>query len=102
MSNSIQTLNVSSLARLRKIRKVFYISIFMYLPIMFLIANITKSGLTTLIAFLASMFYLVKLGWQISTFKCPKCGEYYHWKDINKWWARHCVHCGLYIKADIN
>ena len=48
------------------------------------------------------IFVIFMMIWGLKIFNtiCPRCEKPYFFNNWVKWWVNHCVHCGLYIKAD--
>ena len=86
----------------RKLRNRFWGLFLLYLPVVGGLTWLAGLVFAGFIAFgmglaICWMIVLAYYGFQLNTFRCPRCGEWFS----AKWWynksflAMSCVHCGL-------
>jgi len=88
------------LRALRRQRCLLWGVILLYVPQMWITAQLTHSNRAVGVAFGIWFIFLVKAGLPVAFAPCPRCGNYFHLKNFNTLYVRRCRHCGLHINAD--
>jgi hypothetical protein len=90
------------LRKLRRRRRLLGGLILVYVPAIWLSLELTRSDRATGVVFgvwVVLLFFAVLL---VATGRCPRCHNPFHLNGFIPLYLRHCLHCGLHIKADKN
>lgn len=90
----------AGLKTLRKRRIFLWITIAIYLPMIYVVLEISQSDKTTGI-FFGIWLVLVTIAANLTAFsRCPSCGNLFHMNGMIPMYFRNCLHCGLHITGD--
>jgi len=88
----------TGLAEIRRRRRFTWIVFWTYVPAMVILLKLLGSWALPWAAF-AWMGLLALAGIRVTTSRCPRCANYYHWSPgWHNAWARKCLHCGLPLR----
>ncbi|SDE36480.1 hypothetical protein [Desulfuromonas thiophila] len=91
---------VAGMRRLRRRRLFLWVMIAVYLPMIWLVLEISQSDRVTGL-FFAGWVVLVGVAANLTAFcRCPQCGNFFHLNGVVPLYLRHCLHCGLHISGD--
>jgi hypothetical protein len=85
------------LQTIRRRRWCLWIIILAYMPLM-AIAMKTFNGVMA--GFLSWLVIMFAIAFYTALARCPRCGNYFHMKDMTLLYLRKCLHCQLHVSAD--
>ena len=89
-----------ALNRLRRRRKLFFGTVLVYIPALWITHSISPAdrsmGMVFGVWFV--LLFITALLSAIAT--CPRCGNYFHVNGMVILYLRKCLHCQLHINAD--
>ena len=97
-------LNIDSeLGKIRASRMRMWLVSLLYVPMMLMTFKLTHSDKALAVVFVIWIVFLIKAIIQVAFAICPRCGNYFHIKNIfPNYFLRGCVHCGLHLNSDKN
>jgi hypothetical protein len=93
-------IDYSILNKTRRYRNMQYAGLILFIPAFLLLGKITHNEILLIIIFIIFAIIMMICGLKIFNTICPRCEKPYFVNNWVKWWVNHCVHCGLYIKAE--
>lgn len=88
------------LKSIRRKRMFLWIMIAIYLPMIWLVLEVSQSDKTTGIFFGFWLFF-VTIAANVTAFaRCPSCKNLFHMNGMFPMYFRNCLHCGLHISGD--
>ena len=85
---------------LRRRRVIFWILIAVYLPMIYVVLEMSGSDKVTGIFFGFWLFFVTIAANVVAFSKCPSCGQFFHMNGMIPMYFRNCLHCGLHITGD--
>lgn len=89
-----------SLRKLRGRRRVMGGLILIYVPVIWVSLELTKSDRATGMVFGIWVVLLFLAVLWVAVARCPRCSNPFHLNGAIPLYLRHCLHCGLHINAD--
>ncbi|OQY22747.1 MAG: hypothetical protein B6I37_06615 [Desulfobacteraceae bacterium 4572_35.2] len=88
------------LRSLRRKRMFLWVMIGIYLPMIWVVIDISGSDKTTGI-FFAFWLVFVTIAANVTAFaRCPNCKNFFHMNGVFPMYFRNCLHCGLHISGE--
>jgi len=85
---------LTGLARIRRRRRLLWIVVFSYLPLMGGAMILASSDTLAQRIAMLWMLLLVAAGFAIQFSRCPRCSRFFHWgRFYGNTFARRCLHC---------
>jgi len=85
------------LKSIRRRRWCLWLIILAYLPLMGIAIKMFNGVLVGFLFWLVIMFAIAFFA---ALARCPRCGNYFHMKDMTLLYLRKCLHCQLHVSAD--
>src|SRR2546425_1145948 len=82
------------LRRIRQNRIWMWTLILLWLPANYLFHILTRSQKASWFFGVSWMAVIATAGLRVMLSRCPRCGDFFHWKSFINTWARRCLHCG--------
>ena len=89
----------AGLHEIRRRRWYVWLVILVYLPSTWLTLEMTHSYRSTGIVFAIWFVFLCTTMTLFAVISCPRCGQYFHMRNMALSFARTCRHCGLHLKG---
>lgn len=90
----------AGLQTLRRRRMFLWVMVGIYLPMIYVVLEISQSDKTTGI-FFGFWLLFVTIAANLTAFsRCPSCGNLFHMNGMIPMYFRNCLHCGLHISGD--
>ncbi|MBT1072415.1 hypothetical protein [Pelotalea chapellei] len=83
-------------AQLLKRRKMFFGSLIIYIPIMWVMQQLAPKSMLTAFGIWVVIMVAVMLYSALAV--CPRCGNYFHMNGMTLLYFRKCLHCQLHVK----
>lgn len=90
----------SGLRKLRARRRVMGGLILVYVPVIWLSLELTRSDRATAMVFGVWVVLLFFAVLWVAVALCPRCNNPFHLNGVIPIYLRRCLHCGLHISAD--
>lgn len=94
----------TGLQKIRRVRILFPLLLFVYLPLVLICARLPRPGLAIPTMTVVWAIALARCATRVAFSPCPRCGKYFHAKgdapSFRNLLARACMHCGLPIHTD--
>ena len=103
VSDNIQQQEIATFASVMRVlrlrRKIFFLTVLLYMPFMWGVHRITPSFRSMSIAFACWVVVLFITALYAAVAKCPRCGHYFHMHGMSLLFLRRCLHCQLHVTA---
>jgi len=101
MSNKVSRAELEyGLRSLRRKRLFLWVMIAIYLPMIWIVLEVSQSDKTTGI-FFGFWLVFVTIAANVTAFaRCPNCKNLFHMNGMFPMYLRNCLHCGLHISGD--
>ncbi len=80
-------------------RKLFFLTVILYMPFMWAVNTVTPGLRSMSIAFACWVVVLFITALYSAVAKCPRCGHYFHMHGMSLLYLRRCLHCQLHVTA---
>jgi hypothetical protein len=88
------------LRRLRGRRRLMAGLILIYVPVIWLSLELTRSDRATGVVFGVWVILLFFVVLWVAVARCPRCNNTFHLNGAIPLYLRRCLHCGLHVNAD--
>jgi hypothetical protein len=89
-----------ALTRIRRRRKLFFGTILVYIPALWITHSISPTDRSMGMVFGVWFVLLIITAFLSAVATCPRCGNYFHVNGMVILYLRKCLHCQLPLTAD--
>lgn len=83
--------------RIRLRRKLFFITIILYMPLMWTANRISPTFNSMVVTFGVWFVVLFTTALYSALARCPRCGHYFHMNGMSLLYLRRCLHCQHHV-----
>ena len=85
---------------IRKRRMLLFLTVSLYIPLLFAVYAIWPSNKAMGIYFIIWLVFLIFFTFHSALLRCPGCGNYFHMHGMTLLYLRKCLHCQIHINSD--